>query len=614
MKTDLASQIEYHIQRYTQGLPEISDLEFDELVSRLQEQDPHHPALLLLGVRGSCPHASPMLSLAKTYDKAGFKKWRETVQGGVIVTPKLDGVALRLTYYKGKLVQAATRGDGLAGEDVTAHARLFVPLENHDERSDGFVEVRGEAILPNTVHVPTNRRNVVAGMLGRKDTKGCETIHFLAYDKRPIASSIPTYVELLRSLQAEGFETPLWPRLTASTPCGQSWSDFVKGTYLYDTDGMVFTVNDLAERERLGATEHHPRWAIAKKPKNDMAITTLLDVVWQVGRFGILTPVAIVEPVRVGGVNVTRATLHNWERFSELDLRHGSRLLMARRGGVIPHVESVVSTGTDLFRHPIRCPSCSLPVVIQDTNLRCTYIKCPGRQAARLEHYVKTIGIDGFGPAIASGAVSLAFTTPIDLYWASEDQWRHIVGPARAAAFYKAFYAAREPELATFLEALGIENIGSSVAKKVADIFRTMDDIYQATEEDFQKIGKLGPEISRCLWTGLRQEDALNLILVVSPKDVVVRLEGLTMSGQVVVFTGELQRFSRTEAQRVVEARGGQCGSGVSKKTTLLVIGSKPGADKTGKAAKYGTKTVNEAEFLAMLGPVDALPRNPVKL
>lgn len=545
------AKIRHHQEAYDRGEPEISDQAFDLLVAGTEPP---------IGSSGSSKHASPMLSLQKTYSVEGVDKWRAGVQGEVLAMPKMDGVALCLTYVDGRCTRAMTRGDGLMGEDVTNRLQAFPVM---DQRFSG--EIRGELILslPNFKAVGgANPRNVTVGLLAKGDTR---LLDFFVYDCRS-----PDVRRLSENLNALTWAFNVVPWVYVSD--SQSAIDYMRLVIPdYETDGVVFAADEPNERSRLGETSHHPRWAMAYKFQGDSGITTVKEIVWQVSRFGTLTPVAVVEPVQLSGVSVTRCTLHNVEQMQKLGVVPGSKVIMTRRGGVIPHVEEVVEGEGEVLL-PMACPCCGGLVGDADCghgspHLECINPQCPDRIVAQLDHFLKTAKVDGWGPSLLNDLVDMGITTPAELYALTEDGgWR-----SEAQARKLLSRLPRTMEFSTFVEALGIQGVGSTKAQTMTEF----------------------PEHP---WVA----DLLEVVKVERP----VRVQG-PMTGKVVVFTGELQAFSRGRAQALVRAKGGETPSGVSKKVTHLVVGKEPGADKTSKARKLGVTEIDEQSFLEMLGPVE---------
>lgn len=592
----LVDQITEALRLHEVGASRLSDEEYDLLVDRLREEAPDHPLLQQVGPRGKIRHRFPMLSLAKAHSLEEVEKWAKTTRSfvNICATPKLDGVALSVIYTDGVLTRAVTRGDGEYGEDVTHIARAFLRERiNIPTGVPGVFEVRGEAILTTSTPVATNRRNVVAGMLGRNEAHDeAHAIVFVAYDSPDAVSvlDVRTYPMLLGRLIYLGFVVPPF-----------SWDPNPVFDVPFDTDGVVFTVAVLADREGLGATRHHPQWSIALKPKDEAVATTLTDVVWQVGRTGALTPVAVVSPVKINNVIVSRATLHNYERITDLGLYVGCTVKMTRRGSVIPHIEGVIGdkVSTTIPR-PVSCPACGETTY----DLRCPHPPaCPGVIAGRLEYFCKTLRIQGVGPEVAKAMVQEGVTDIAMLYL------------SRAANQPKiARQLPVELPLAFFLQAMGIEGVGVDASQRAADIVGDINDLLSMSLEDLRSF--LGQQVGEALFRGVASLwviSALTVITVTNQHAGPGRELG-PLAGQSFVFTGELGRWTRSVAQRLVQERGGKTPSGVTKTTTWLVVGAAPGQDKQAKAAKYGVQTLTEEAFAALLGPISAVPRVAVDL
>ena len=577
--------LEEALALYETGESPLTDKEYDDLVAALPAD---HPLREVVGKRGKTAHSRPMLSLNKAHSADEVAKWRTSLPtGGHVATPKLDGVALSLTYTDNYLTQATTRGDGEMGEDVTHVARLFVPrVLLGPARGIGTVEVRGEAVLPTSITVDTNRRNVVAGWLARHEApEEDRQIVFVAYDTHPMTTK--TYSQMLGHLVMAGFIVPPF-----------SYEKEPVFDVPFETDGIVFTANDLMTREVMGATSHHPRWAIALKPRDEDVTTTLLDVVWQVGRTGIFTPVALVEPVKVGQVTVSRTTLHNLDRILALGLEIGCTVRVTRRGSVIPHIEEVVSPGHTPLMVPSSCPACGETTY----DLKCPQRNaCPGVIAARLDYFCKMLKIDGVGPEVALSLVNDGVTDIALLY---------LSGAAGRAKIREQLRQHLSMPLSTFLTAMGVDGMGPEVARKTASVVGDIDCLLSMSLTDLEAF--LGTATAQAVFRGVADLWLLSALHVIE-----VTNEHVTsgpLAGQSFVFTGELARWTRAVAQRLVKDRGGATPSGVSKTTTWLVVGAAPGQDKTSKAAKYGVKTLTEASFSDMLGPVTSIPRTAVDL
>lgn len=538
-------RIKHHQQAYEQGRPEISDQAYDLLVGSSTQP---------IGTPGSVRHATPMLSLQKVYDVNGVEKWAQGIQGDILAMPKMDGVALCLTYVAGTCTRAMTRGDGVLGEDVTARFPKFPVM------ASGFSgEIRGELILslPNFKAVGgKNPRNVAVGMLAKGDVR---MLDFFVYDCRS-----PDVRPLSENLRALTWAFTVVPWVVVGDVAASI--DYMRLVIPdYETDGVVFSADAPGERSRLGETSHHPRWAMAYKFQGDSGVTVVREIVWQVSRFGTLTPVAVVDPVELSGVTVTRCTLHNVDQMTKLGVTVGSKVIMTRRGGVIPHVEEVLE-GAGVAALPTECPGCGGPV----QGPVCPHRLCEGQSVASLDHWLKTVKVDGWGPAVLHDLVmSGVVTSPGELYHLPADEMADLTGCSVKQAEKLLGRLPRTMEFSTFVEALGILGVGSTKAQAMTEF----------------------PEHP---WVpGLLEHVTVQRPVVVQGP----------MTGLAVVFTGELKTLTRTRAQALVRAKGGLTPSGVSKKVTHLVVGTEPGSDKRTKAQKLGIPEISEHEFLEALGP-----------
>lgn len=633
--------------------PEISDQAYDALVEELRALQPDTPVLQELG--GAVPgtkvkHRTPMLSLEKVYEDPDLTRWAEKVQGDFIVMPKVDGLAVSLLYRDGKLVRAATRGDGEFGEDVTANARTFVPTaivgqEDLKDLLTGDIEVRGEVYLAKerfAAHYAkdfANPRNLAAGALKQKDPEKCRAygLSFVAYD----VDGFTIEEGKLHALEYEGFSVV--PSVVSRM---EHLADTVKAmaedreTWPFEADGVVVRANRVSERARLGATSHHPRWAVAFKFQSQSAETTLKGMEWQVSRNGTITPVAVVEAVQLAGVSVTRASLHNVGYAKKLGVFAGARILMSRRGDVIPHVEEVL-VKPDPQRpdepmvefslrsglpYPSKCPSCGSSVLRDGDFLRCaTPLNCNAAKAGELVHFCKGLSIDGMGPALAEKLVqSGVLKTPADLYRVSIASMvgRAGVGKGTAANLSKQIAAKRKVRLKDLLVALGVDSLGTVAAEQLADRFTSLHAVRMAGEDALRDAG-LGEVSARNVRAGMVARDAM-LVDLASLVDLEapVKVVGGSLDGKAFVFTGELGGVGREEAQRRVMALGGKCPSGVSKKVDFLVAAEGESGTTKYKAAQklqadgHHIRVVGETEFLLMVAkapkrgevPVEATP------
>ncbi len=627
---ELEAEVRRHNRLYFEkAAPEITDLEFDQLVEILRSKAPDSPALteLISDVRPTgvkVRHDIPMLSLDKCYEEKAILDWADKFEGDTTASPKIDGIAVSIKYdSKGALVQAATRGDGIEGEDITKNVKRIrsVPKKIGDlaRRGPDGVEVRGEIFMPLSVFAKykgefANPRNLAAGAVKHKDPAKTEEykLSFFAYDL--LGTPAKTEQEKLKLLKAEGF--PEMEVRIAKRDEMQATFDYFfsrRDQNDFETDGVVFKVNRVHEQDRLGATAHHPRYAIAYKFQGDAGTTVLNDVEWSVARTGAITPVAIVEPVELSGAMVRRSTLHNLGILRQLiadGLSKGAKVVMMRRGGVIPHLEAVEAPGKEPIKIPKKCPSCGASVQEADDVLYCTNPKaCVQSKIGELSHFVKAVGIDGFGEKlIAKLYENGVVTDPSEFYDLTVDELLEMerMGDTLATKLVGNIEAARTIPLDVFLQSLGIRELGKHAAKILAG-FGSLKKVMSKSEDDLAKIDTIGPIIAHEVVSGLLAKKALIDKLLKH-----VRVEGVAkaqgaLDGRSFLFTGKLLAMGRNEAQKLVEDNGGVAAESVTKDLDFLVIGDGGGAgsklDKAKKLAQSGgkVKIISEKEFMEMI-------------
>ena len=629
---ELEAEVRRHNRLYfQQNAPEISDTEFDRLVEFLRGKAPDSPALAEIPSDVTVAdvkvrHEAPMLSLDKCYEDKALSDWVSKFAGGVITSPKVDGVAVSIRYDKsGKLALAATRGDGVEGERITENVKRIkaIPrsVKGFAKFGEAGVEVRGEIYMPLSVFRTyegqfANPRNLAAGAVKQKDPAktGEYNLSFFAYDLR--GAGLATEEEKLGALAKEGFRIIEW-RAASRDELHEPFEYFLKKRdgYDFETDGVVYKASDVAEQERLGSTAHHPRYAIAYKFQGDSGVTVLRDVEWSVSRTGAITPVAIVEPVELSGAMVSRASMHNLGIVRELmadGLAIGAKVVMMRRGGVIPHLESVERAGKKRIVIPKVCPSCGSRVEEDGDFLYCTNAKsCVSSKIAELEHFVKAVGIDGFGQKLLeklyeSGEV----TEPADFYELEAGDLLEFdrMGETLANKLVGNVKARRRVPLGTFLLALGIRELGRHVAKILAG-FGTLDAVMALTEEELAEVKTIGPVIAREAVEGLKARRKLigklrrHVEVVAEERS---RGEGL-LGGKSFLFTGKLVAMERSEAQRLVEEHGGEAAASVNKQLDYLVVGDGGGGgSKLAKAERLKEKggrveIIGEKDFMKMI-------------
>lgn len=640
--TELAELLAHHNHRYWDlHAPEISDYDFDKLVNALRAVAPHHPGLDSMGpsVSGKgVKHKVPMLSLDKCYSDDDLDKWATSFVGDAVMMPKFDGIACSLHYdSKGNLVRAVTRGDGITGEDITTNAREIgdVPRALKNKQT---VEVRGEVFMRLSVFTKykaegmANPRNLAAGAIKQKDPKKSAAygLNFAGYDV--VGTNSTTHDEELKWLVAQGFSAidyevvpkadlrAAYQRMAAKRP-----------SLDYEIDGVVFKTNRNDEQDRLGCTAHHPRYALAYKFQGDSGTSVLRAVEWSVARTGAITPVAVVDPVSLSGVTVTRASLHHPGFITKLGLSIGAEVVMMRRGGVIPNVEFVSKAGDTPVVLPPACPACGSPTEMRDDFLFCTTPKtCRGVQLGMLGHFAASTDMLGFGDTILQQAFDAGFLRGMkDFYTLKATDLATLdrCGDKVAQKLVKEVDKKRSLDLATFLRALGIPDLGKNVSKILAEKYQTLDAVLAVTEAEFSQVHGIGAVIAHNALQGLADnadliKDLRAFITITAPVSpaAAAAASGAPTSnafaGMTFVFTGKMATLERKPAEALVAAMGGTALDAVNKALTYLVVGDmkKPGeqsskekaADKLVKAGST-LKIISETDFLSMVDDAQAL-------
>ena len=627
----LEAQVRHHNALYwDKHTPEISDYEYDALVVRLKELAPDSPALSAMGP-GATPalgaefrHKSPMLSLDKCYTPEDLADWAGTFEGEVIATPKYDGIACTLHYdVTGKLAVAATRGDGTVGDDITVNALEIADIPAQIP-SDRPLEVRGEIYMRLSVFARfkeegmANPRNLTAGAIKQKDRKKSAAygLSFAAYDL--LGSDEETQEEELKRLTLLGFPKVDYLVLTRDKVL-DGFEQFARWrpTLDYEIDGVVFKVSAVKEQRRLGETAHHPRHSLAYKFQGDSGLSTLREVEWSVARTGAITPVAIVAPVTLSGVTVTRASLHNVGFIDKLGLTLGAKVTLVRRGGVIPNVEFVTEPGTEPVRNPEICPSCGAPVAREKDFLSCSAPRtCRRAVIGQIAHYAATCDMLGFGDGILEQAYDRGLLRAAADFYALRAQdlaGLERCGDKLANKLVGEVKKKRTLELATFLRALGVHELGKHVSALLATQYRTLDAVLAVTEEELAATHSIGDTIAGSVVKGLADAraaiDALRAHVTITSPPSAEGGEAGPLSGESFVFTGKMVALSRGEAEKRVRALGGGVLSAVNKTLKYLVVG----ADRTGpKSTKEKAadkligqgapiRILSEDELLAML-------------
>ncbi|MDR7486649.1 MAG: NAD-dependent DNA ligase LigA [Armatimonadota bacterium] len=650
---------EHNYRYYVLDAPAISDAEYDRLLRDLRDLEDRYPDLITpdsptqrvgappSAAFGAVQHRLPMLSLANAFGDADLEAWGRRVRAalgeapvGYVCELKIDGAAVSLTYEDGRLVRGATRGDGERGEDVTPNLRTVrsVPLRLRGDRPPRLVEVRGEVYLSRRAFEAlnvdrasrgealfANPRNAAAGSLRQLDpqvTAG-RPLDIFAYGiGHSEGLTVRSHWETLRWLRDAGFRTnPHTARCESLQEVGdyiRTWTER-RATLDYDTDGVVIKVDDLAQQAELGATTQAPRWALAYKFPAEQAITRLVDITINVGRTGALTPTAVLEPVRVSGVTVTSATLHNEDEIRRKDVRIGDWVIVQRAGEVIPEVVAPLPerrTGQERpFEMPWQCPACSTPVERPEGEAvaRCPNLACPAQIQERLVHFASrnAMDIEGLGHRLLAQLLERGLVRdPADLYHLTKAHLLTLerMGERLAQNLLDAIDRSRQPTLARFLYALGIRHVGAHVAEVLAGHFPSLEALMDASFEEVRDVPGIGPTIAESIAAFFTQ--APNRRLVARLLDAGIRPSAGApavaardgpLAGAQVVFTGALGRWTRSQAEELVRRAGGSPADSVTKKTTYVVAGAAAGS-KLEKARRLGVTVLTEDEFGRLVG------------
>ena len=657
---DLRMQLNDHNYRYyVLDDPLISDSEYDQLFRELQKFEIDNPNLITedspthrvgaepLSSFGSWTHRMPMLSLANAMNEDELAAFDTRVKKGLdtekdleyMAEPKLDGLAVELVYENGFFVNGSTRGDGITGEDITQNLKtiMAIPLSlrKNGQKNPPLLEVRGEVFITKDGFKKLNRnqekeelspfanpRNAAAGSLRQLDSKITATrpLSIYCYEAGRIDGiSFDTHEDFLSTLKEWGF--PVNPEIqkvnNAETMVAFHRNLEAKRDSLpYEIDGTVFKVNAINQRNALGIRSRSPRWAIAGKFKAQQATTLVQNIIPSVGRTGAVTPVARLEPVNVGGVVVTNATLHNQDEINRKDVRVGDTVLIQRAGDVIPEVVKVIPAKrppeTKAYQLPTACPSCGQEVFRPEGEVvaRCQNLSCPAQVKGRIEHFVSkgALDIDGFGEKLVDQLVDKKLILTVDdIFKLNFDDLVNLERMAEKSALniLTAIQDSKQTTFARFVYALGIRNVGAHLSKVLEKAFvGDIEKFMNAEEEELEAIDEVGPIVAETITKFL--SNCTNTNVIESCLSLGIRLKkveepkSLLLQGKTFVFTGALTQFSRNEAKEMTEAHGGKVSGSVSKNTDFVVAG--PGAgSKLKKATEVDISVLSEAEFLDML-------------
>jgi DNA ligase (NAD+) len=650
----LRRKIVYHERKYyVENDPQISDEEFDRLIHELRELEARFPELVTpesptqrVGekpVEGfpTVVHRTPMMSIDNGYTEDEIREFddrvRKLLPGRAVAYTaelKIDGLSMSVLYRDGRFARAVTRGDGVRGDDVSANVRTIrsLPLAIACE---GEVEVRGEVYLPFSSFRAINRdreeagealfanpRNAAAGSIRLLDPRvvAARNLRIFLYYLFVDGREEPSQWGALRKLKELGL-----PTNPHSRPCRtiddalayfREWNA-KRDSLEYDADGIVIKVDSADERRTLGATAKSPRWAISYKFPARQATTRVNDIIIQVGRTGALTPVALLEPVKLSGTTISRSTLHNEEELWRKDIRVGDYVLIERSGDVIPQVVSVMKDrrrrGAKRFAWPKRCPVCGSKVFKPEGEVisRCENTSCPARLRESILHFAgrRAMDIDGLGEAIVDQLLAAKLVRSIpDLYALRFEDLVALerLGPKSARNLLDEIEASRSRGLARLLFALGIRHVGERLAQTLADRFKTLEGLEGAGRDELVETEDVGPKVAESILFFFAQPENRELLERLRRAGVNDRAAAGTagpkpLAGQVFVITGTLSGLSREEARDLLEGLGAEVGSSVSRKTTGLVVGDSPGS-KLVRARELGVRIIEEKEFLELVG------------
>jgi DNA ligase (NAD+) len=664
MKKDIEKKIEQLRQEirehdylyYVLNQPKISDRQYDKLFAELKELEKKNPELITpdsptqrvsgqpLEGFATVRHAVPMLSMDNTYNAEELRAFDERVRKQLgdtkydyVVELKIDGVAISLRYEGAGLVTAATRGDGRVGDDVTANVRTIkaVPLVLRDGKNvPDVLEVRGEVYMPTSSFVELNRlrteageplfanpRNAAAGSLKLLDARitASRNLSFFAYAIGEISAPLAdNHYDCLQKFRKFGL--PVNPNIKKGKDIDEvldiclSWNE-KRSELDYQIDGMVVKVNSLEQRDILGATGRAPRWCISYKFAAEQAETTVESIDIQVGKSGILTPVANLTPVLLAGTTVKRASLHNFDMLAKLDVRCGDTVIIEKAGEIIPQVVKVKSKASEKvpkFKVPAACPVCGSKVAKdpEGVYVRCVNPGCTGQLKERLRYFAGRgqMDIEHLGPALIDQLVEAGLVKNFaDLYKLQKQDLLSLERMADKSAqnVIDSIKASKKRPLWRLIAALGIRHIGGQSAQILADHFSSLDALISAQKEQLAEIDQIGPIMAESVYEYFRNPANMSVVdgllaAGVTPEHVGTRRPG-KMAGKTFVITGTLENFTRQQAEQAVRQMGGKPSSSVSKKTDFVLAGKNPGS-KLDKAQDFGIKILNEKEFLELLG------------
>ena len=632
---------------YDQDAPELEDFEYDALTRELKALEAQFPQLITptsptqkvggtpSGRFTKVTHAVKMESLLDAFSYDELRDFDRRVRdAGIepeyVVEIKIDGLSCSLEYENGELVRASTRGDGVVGEDVTQNVRAIKRIPKTLKNAPEFLEVRGEVYMPvksfekvvaqqelNEEKPFKNPRNAAAGSLRQKNPRitaqrGLDIFIFNLQQVQGVQLS--SHKQSLDWLHSLGFQvSPSYLRMDNIQQAIEEIERIgsQRGEFPFDIDGAVVKVDDLSQREQLGATAKFPKWAVAFKYPPEEKVTTLLDVEVQVGRTGALTPTAVFEPIQLAGTTVSRAVLHNQDFIDEKQIAIGDKIIVRKAGDIIPEVVAVAEhCGQPVYRLPEFCPSCHTRVVREEGQaaVYCPNIECPAQLMRNLIHFASrnAMDIDGLGPAVLEAMVGAGMVhSPADLYQLEEDKIARLerMGKKSAANLMAAIERSKQNDLSRVIFALGIPEVGEKTAALLAVQFGSMEQLAQATGEQLMQMDGFGEVVAQNVVSFFMEERNRSQISRLQQAGVNMESKktktGSNLEGLTFVLTGTLPTLTRGQAKELIESMGGKVSSSVSKKTSYVVAGEEAGS-KLDKANQLGIPLLTEAQLLEM--------------
>ena len=622
--SQLEKDIKYHKILYYQGCPQISDDKYDKLEEELKKLSPGNKTLSMVGglpkTGTKIPHQSKMLSLDKTYDKEELEKW---IAGREVLSAfKIDGASCSLIYKKGKLLQGKTRGDGSVGEEITAKILWMDSIPKTIAKLQKNIEVRGELyctdesffdlgneMVKGKLDKPTSKRNIVAGLISRKDhLELCRHIKFKAFGLIDPKSNWKLEQEKYQVIKDYGFDTPdftIHKTFKTILPIIKETQDFtVNGDF--QIDGLVITLNDLSLQKKLGATAHHPRYKIAFKFKGDSKQTTIEEIIWAVSRNGILTPVGKVAPVELSGAVISRVSFHNYGLVKQFSLKKQDIIEIIRSGEVIPKFLSVVKSSSEPLEIPDKCPDCHQNLSIDGIRLRCVNSSCPGMIKEGILHFVQKIGIDDLNARRLDEMIRKNLIDNIaDLYRLKKEDFFKLgkVKEVLAAKLYNAIQKSKSVDIATFLSSLGISGSGHNKSEKIVDAgLDTIEKLKSMTAEKLNKVDSFAEKSASAFVNSLQKKIPLiDSLLAAGFKIYIKNKERFPLAGKSICITGGLSE-KRSVVERWIRQAGGKVAGSVGKNTNYLLANEvNSNSSKLKKAKELNIPVIDEDKLKKLL-------------